>query len=131
MSMNRTDLQSLAERAGKKLAVKTPPSSQYGEATRLRQAQQAVPMGQAPTDAVGQVNAQRPRPGQLGPLTRATDRPMEPITAGADFGAGPNALQAGVPMLNDTDNAITELVNIARLYPDTNLADLIDKYGYQ
>lgn len=130
MATNRTDLQNVAVQAGKKLAVKTPPSSQYGEATKLRQAQQAVPMGQAPTDSVGQVNAQRPRPGQMGPLTRATDFPNEPITSGADFGAGMNSLQAGVPMMDDTDNAVTELLNIARLYPDSGLADLIDKYGY-
>lgn len=131
MSMNRTDLQNAATRAGKKLAVKTPPSSQYGEATRLREAQRQMPMGQAPTDAVGQMNAERPRPGQLGPLTRATDNPMEPITAGADFGEGPNSLQAGVRMMSPTDAAMDELVNIARLYPNSGLQDLIDKYGYQ
>lgn len=131
MSMNRTDLQNTAVRAGKKLAVKTPPSSQYGEATRLREAQQAMPMGQAPTDAVGQMNAARPRPGQLGPLTRPTDNPMEPITSGADFGEGMNSLQAGIPMMDQTDNAINELLNIARLYPDSGLGDLIDKYGAQ
>lgn len=131
MASNRTDLQNVAVQAGKKIAVQTPPSSQYGEATRLRQAQQAVPMGQAPTDAVGQVNAQRPRPGSMGPLTRPTDRPMEPITSGADFGPGMNSLQAGIPMMNDYDNSINELLNIARLYPNSGLADLIDKYGAQ
>jgi len=131
MASNRTDLQNVAVQAGKKIAVQTPPSSQYGEATKLRQAQQAVPMGQAPTDAVGQVNAQRPRPGSMGPLTRATDRPMEPITSGADFGPGMNSLQAGVPMMDDYNNSINELLNIARLYPDSGLADLIDKYGAQ
>jgi len=131
MSMNRTDLQNAATRAGKKLAVKTPPSSQYGEATRLREAQRQMPMGQAPTDAVGQVNTERPRPGQLGPLTRPTDNPMEPITSGADFGEGPNSLQAGVRMMSPTDTAMNELVNIARLYPNSGLQDLIDKYGYQ
>ena len=131
MSMNRTDLQNVAVQAGKKLAVKTPPSSQYGEAAKLRRAQQAVPMGQAPTDAVGQINAERPRPGQLGPLTRQTDFPDQPITAGADFGEGPNSLQAGIPMMNDQDIAVNEILNIARLYPNTGLGDLIDKYGFQ
>jgi hypothetical protein len=129
--MNRTDLQNVAERAGKKLAVKTPPSSQYGEATRLRKAQKDMPMAQAPTDSIGQVNAQRPRPGQLGPLTRATDFPDQPITAGADFGDGPNSLQAGVPLMDDQEIAINELINIARLYPNTGLGDLIDKYGFR
>lgn len=112
------------------MAVRTPKSAQYGESARLERAQQAMPMGQAPTDSVGQVNATRPKPGAMGPLTRPTAMPGVPLTDGADFGEGMNSLQAGVPMMDTTDNAINELINIARLYPDTGLGDLIDKYGY-
>lgn len=50
----------------------------YGEATRQRQAQRMVPTGPSPTGEV-----------ELGPLTRPTEAPDEPITAGVPMGAGP------------------------------------------
>lgn len=50
----------------------------YGEATRQRQSQRMVPAGPSPTGEV-----------DLGPLTRPTEAPEEPVTAGVPMGAGP------------------------------------------
>ncbi len=84
-------------------------------------AQRAVPMGTPPTEV------QRPVPGTLGALTRPTERPMEPITAGAPFGMGPGPVGAGIPQPSG-DNALEELRMIYQMFPNDDLADLIDSY---
>jgi hypothetical protein len=60
----------------------------YGEATKQREAVRAVPTQAPPTEPAP---PKRPRvtPGGLTELTAPTERPEEPITAGAPFGAGP------------------------------------------
>ena len=107
---NRTDLNSSAM---------TP---QYGGVKALADAQKAVPMGASPVAAP---QIQRPVPGAAGSLTRPTERPNEPITAGANFGPGPNAVQAGIPIPRG-DQALAELRAIYAMYPNDDLADLID-----
>jgi len=96
---------------------------QYGGVKALADAQKAVPTGPSPTSAPPQI--QRPVPGAAGPLTRPTERPNEPITAGANFGPGPNAMQAGIPIPTG-DQALAELRAIYAMYPNDDLADLID-----
>ena len=96
---------------------------QYGGIKALADAQKAVPMGASPAAAAPQI--QRPVPGAAGPLTRPTERPLEPITAGANFGPGPNAMQAGIPIPRG-DQALAELRAIYAMYPNDDLADLID-----
>ena len=96
---------------------------QYGGAKALADAQKAVPMGASPTVTPPQV--QRTMPGTLGALTRSPERPNEPITAGANCGAGPNAIAAGIPMPTG-DQALAELRAIYAMYPNDDLADLID-----
>ena len=107
---NRTDLNSSAM---------TP---EYGGIKALADAQKAVPMGASPAAAP---QIQRPVPGAAGPLTRPTERPLEPVTAGANFGPGPNAMQAGIPIPTG-DQALAELRAIYAMYPNDDLADLID-----
>lgn len=107
----------------------------YGTATAQQQAQQAVAPGSAPgTVAAQQMAAQQapaPRPGAQ-PFLRGTERPNEPITAGADFGAGPNSAQAGViPRIVPVDDVMETLRALYAAYPNEELANMISKYGNQ
>jgi hypothetical protein len=104
-----------------RMAIQAATGQTYGKATEQRNAQRAVPMGTPPTEV------QRPVPGTLGSLTRPTERPMEPITAGAPFGAGPSPVGAGIPQPAG-DNALEELRMIYQMFPNDDLADLIDSY---
>ena len=112
-----------------RVAIQAATGQTYGEAGKQIAAQRAVPMGTPPTEAP---QIQRPVPGTLGALTRPTERPMEPITAGANFGAGPNAIAAGIPIPQSPDaRAIDEIRAIAQLYGSDDLLDLLDAYGNQ
>jgi hypothetical protein len=63
-------------------------------------------------------------------LFRPTERPAEPITAGADFGPGPNGRQAGLmPRIIPQDDVMEELRILYQMFPNDDLADLISKYG--
>lgn len=118
---NRTDLNNAMN---KKVAVQTATGQTYGKATEQRNAQKAMPMGASPADAAPQV-----APGGLGAFARPTERPQEPITAGVDFGAGPNAVQAGIQLQPRTQDAVLDrLRTIYRNFPNEELADLIDSY---
>ena len=113
-----------------RVAIQAATGQTYGKATEQMNAQRAVPMGASPTDAQGQT--QRPTPGTLGALTRPTERPNEPITAGANFGAGPSAIGAGIPIpQSPTARAVDEIRAIAQLYGSDDLLDLLDAYGNQ
>jgi hypothetical protein len=116
--------------AGKnRVAIQAATGQTYGEAGKQMAAQRAVPMGRAPTD-VAQTAIPRPVPGTLGSLTRPTERPTEPVTAGANFGSGPSAMGAGIPMPTSADaSAIAEIRAIAQLYASDDLLDLLDAYG--
>jgi hypothetical protein len=105
-----------------RVAIQAATGQTYGKATEQMNAQRAVPMGAPPTEV------QRPVPGTLGSLTRPTERPMEPITAGAPFGAGPSPVGAGIPQPAG-DNALEELRMIYQMFPNDDLADLIDSYS--
>lgn len=118
---NRTDLNNATN---PKVAVKTATGQTYGKATEQRNAQKAMPIGASPADTQPRV-----APGSLGAFGRPTERPEEPITAGVDFGDGPNAIQAGVQMQPRTQDAVLDrLRTIYRNFPNDELADLIDSY---
>ena len=107
----------------------------YGEAAQQARAQAAVPPGSAPATVQAQQMAARqapaPRPGAQ-PFLRGTERPNEPITAGADFGAGPNSAQAGVvPRIVPVDDVMETLRALYAAYPNEELANMISKYGNQ
>jgi hypothetical protein len=111
------------------MAVQAATGQTYGEAGKQMAAQRAVPMGAPPTEAP---QVKRPVPGTLGSLTRPTERPSEPITAGANFGAGPSAIGAGIPIpQSPTARAVDEIRAIAQLYGSDDLLDLLDAYGNQ
>ena len=114
---NRSDLRN----ASGKVAKQTATGQTYGEAKKQMDAQSAVPMAAAPTDAPPQI-----LPGQLGAFNRPTERPDEPVTAGASFGAGPTPrTQFAVPT---SDPILTELRALYSAYPSTELADMLDSY---
>jgi hypothetical protein len=121
---NRSDLRN----AGR-VAARAETGQTYGEAGKQMASQRAMPIAQAPTDMQAQ-QTERPIPGTLGNFLRPTERPNEPITAGADFGSGPNAYQAGIPMmLNPQQSAIEELRAIYQMFPSDDLLDLLNAYA--
>lgn len=118
---NRSDLSNPA----KKVAVAAAKGQTYGEAGKQMESQRAVPMAPAPTDAVQAVPSVGP--GQLGAFNRPTERPMEPVTAGASFGPGPTpSTRFAVP--RDNDPVLNELRALYQAYPSEELADMIDSY---
>ena len=109
-----------------RVAIQAATGQTYGEAGKQMAAQRAVPMGAPPTETPAQAQARRPMPGSLGDLTRPTDRPNEPITAGADFGAGPSSLQAGImPAPSASNDVLEQLLYLNRLYPNPDVENLI------
>jgi hypothetical protein len=109
-----------------RVAIQAATGQTYGEAGKQMAAQRAVPMGAPPTEAAGQPQMRRPMPGSLGDLTRPTERPDEPITAGADFGAGPSSLQAGIlPAPSASNDVLEQLLYLNRLYPNPDVENLI------
>jgi hypothetical protein len=122
---NRSDLRNPAQ----KIAVQTAPSSQYGEAAALQRAQQAVPMAPSPTAAVDTTpTAPRLTPGQFGPLDRPTERPQEPLTAGAPFGPGRTPTAPGFIAPRNNDPVLNELRALYAQFPSEDLADMLDSY---
>ena len=80
-----------------------------------------------PTNAVQPNAAPSIDPGQLDALNRPTERPNEPVTAGASFGPGPTpSTQFTVPKQND--DVLNELRGLYQAFPSPELADLLDSY---
>ena len=122
---NRSDLRN----PSKKLAAQAAPGQTYGEAGKQIAAQQQVPMAPQPQPAVAQPQpVERPRPGQFGPLDRPTDRPNEPVTAGAPFGPGRMAPMSGYAGVRNGDPILDELRALYAAYPSEELADMLDSY---
>jgi hypothetical protein len=117
---NRTDLNNAINKIPRQAAT----NQTYGKATEQLEAQRAVPMGSSPVDVSP---VQRPVPGTLGGLSRRTERPDEPITAGAPFGSGMGPEAMGLAG-NSNNAALEELRMIFQMFPNDDLADLIDSY---
>lgn len=122
---NRTDLQNRATKVARSAAK----GQTYGKATEQLRSQQMVPMASGDV-----VSPNRPEvgaatsiaPGSLGPLDRPTARPNEPITAGASVGPGPTAAQLGLPSALGSLNPIEEIRALYELYPNDDLAALLE-----
>lgn len=127
----------MAEQYGNRSDLRNPATRQvrftgqtYGEGAAQARSQQAVPPGSSPAQVQAQQMAaqQAPRPGAQ-PLLRATDRPTEPITAGANFGPGPNAQQAGImPRQLPADDTMEQLRALYLAFPNEDLEDMLSKY---
>ena len=123
---NRSDLRNPT----KKLAAKAAPGQTYGEAGKQVAAQRAVPMAAPPTDVAPTATPQQPRvaPGSMGPLSRPTERPNEPLTAGAPFGPGRTQQLGGYIGPRNSDPILDELRALYATYPSEELADMLDSY---
>ena len=122
---NRSDLRNSA-----KLPAKAATGQTYGEAGKQMEAQRAVPMAAPPTDVAPSPQPQQPRvaPGSMGPLNRPTERPDEPVTAGAPFGPGRNEQLGWYIGPRNSDPILDELRAIYAVSPNEPLADMIDSY---
>jgi len=122
---NRSDLRNSA-----KLPAKAATGQTYGEAGKQMAAQRAVPMAAPPTDVAPTATPQQPRvaPGSMGPLNRPTERPDEPVTAGAPFGPGRTQQLGGYMGARNSDPILDELRAIYSVSPNEALADMIDSY---
>jgi len=117
---NRSDLRNPAA----KMAATAAPGQTYGEAGAQIAAQRAVPMGESPVTNV-------PMPGSLGDLARPTERPMEPVTAGANAGPGPSFLETNIPVVTNTfDPVVEELQVLYKMFPNDDLANLLSSVQY-
>lgn len=117
---NRTDLN-----ANRSLPVTAAPGQTYGARVQQQNAQRLVPMAPPPAmgapsgGAAGSAAAPSPAaggsflaPGMLPPLDRPSERPNEPVTAGAALGAGPgNEVLPGGGMM--TGGAMSQLLSKA------------------
>jgi hypothetical protein len=113
---NRSDLR------GGKMPKMAATGQTYGEAGKQMASQSVVPMAAPPTENIPQV-----QPGQMGNLLRPTERPSEPVTAGASFGPGPTPMtQFAVPRNNDP--VLNELRGLYQAFPSEELADMLDSY---
>lgn len=94
----------------------------YGEATRQRASQRMVPTGPSPTSEV-----------DLGPLTRPTEAPEEPITAGLPVGAGPGpeAIPAVGIQPGSKQDLMLQVRAIASRYPNPALLALLTELEMQ
>lgn len=92
------------------------PNAAYGEQQTFRADQAGAPMATTP----GPDNQPQTPPVDLSnvvPLHADTQRPNEPVTAGADAGAGPGAAALGLP--NPGDDASVQ--NLRQLLPPLEL----------
>ena len=105
---NRTDLSGV-----KPPPVTAAPGQPYGVAGAQIAAQQAVPVAPPPTTVT---------PQDLPPLSRPTDRPNEPVTAGMPIGPGPGP-EVLPPLGNDNLNFLR---GIYTQFPDEQVRDLIE-----
>ena len=113
-----------------RVAIQAATGQTYGEAGKQMAAQRAVPMAAPPTDVAPTATPQQPRvaPGSMGPLNRPTERPDEPVTAGAPFGPGRTEQLGGYIGPRNSDPILDELRAIYAVSPNEPLADMIDSY---
>ena len=106
-----------------KMPATAVPGQTYGEAGAQKVAQRAVPMGASAPPAPPSAT-----PGQYGPFDRATERPNEPVTAGAPFGPGRMSTQNAYIGRRNGDPILDELRALYASYPSEELANMLDSY---
>lgn len=100
----------LSQRTDGRQPMRDLPDAAYGEQATFRQDQQGAPMAQAAGAAQGGPPVAPADLSNVTPLHAPTERPGEPVTAGADAGAGPGAAVLGLD--EDNDPAWRNLVDI-------------------
>ncbi len=125
---NRSDLRNKA-----KVAKAAATGQAYGKASEQMRAQSVMPVAAPPTETGAATQpVEYARPGTLGAFARPTERPNEPITAGASFGPGATPLQAGtLPRLSTETPVMEQLRAMYIAFPNDDLADLIESYSME
>ena len=114
------------QRTDLNMAPSAVPGQTYGEAGAQMAAQRAVPMGAPAAPAAPKTPTVTP--GQYGPLDRPTERPNEPLTAGAPFGPGRMSNGNAYIGPRNSDPILDELRALYTSYPSEELADMLDSY---
>ena len=114
------------QRTDLNMAPTAVPGQTYGKAGAQIAAQRAVPMGAQAAPAAPK--APTSTPGQYGPLDRPTERPNEPVTAGAPFGPGRMSTQSAYIGRRNGDPILDELRALYASYPSDELANMLDSY---
>jgi hypothetical protein len=115
----------MAQPVNNRTDLLNPPT--YGDKANMARSKAAMPTGPSPSD----VQNRKPSigPGQLPSLLRPTERPNSPITTGANFGPGMNALQAGIPIRTEEQMAVDEIRAIVQIAPTDDLLNMLDRWG--
>ena len=118
------------QRTDLNMAPTAVPGQTYGEAGAQIAAQRAVPMGASAAPATPSATPSAPTstPGQYGPLDRPTERPNEPLTAGAPFGPGRMSTENAYIGRRNGDPILDELRALYASYPSDELANMLDSY---
>ncbi len=101
--------------------IREMPSQAYGEGVETQAIQSGAPMNATPSQPAAMRPAVRPTP-----LSAPTERPQEPITAGAPFGPGVGPELMPIPPAMQDEVAQT-ILSLAAIYPDPDLARLVDR----
>lgn len=135
---NRTDLS-----AQPSLPARVATGQTYGKATQQLQAQRTVPM--APQPVVPSIGSPSPTqgspgggspspapglspipPGAFGPIDRPTERPHEPVSAGAKLGPGPGpeTIQQPLQAMQQANSVSSVLQKAAASFPSALLQQM-------
>jgi hypothetical protein len=103
--------------------VRELPNAQYGEAAEFRTAQQQAPL--AATPPVPSPSASRMQGGTGGVvgLSAPSAAPAEPVTAGAEMGAGPGPEVLGISAMDDLRARLWAAYNA---YPSEDLREILE-----
>lgn len=108
----------LSKRTDGKQPVMALPNAGYGEQQDYHDIQTGAPMSQVATPAGGAPPgppAPHPSAAAVVPLGAPSQRPGEPVTAGADAGPGPDSSALGLPSPQDKSNQ--QLQRLATFLP--------------
>lgn len=100
-------------------ALATLPNAKYGENSQFQSLQQGAPLaasGITPSAPGMDINQLPPNPaaGQVVPFSAPSNRPSEPVTAGASLGAGPGTEALGIQPQQVEQQ---DMANLARNMP--------------
>jgi hypothetical protein len=82
--------------------LRTLPNAQYGEAATYKDLQNGAPLAQTPPPGVSGPGGGASAPPSFVGFGAPSQRPGEPVTAGADAGAGPDSSVLSAPAMSPT-----------------------------
>jgi hypothetical protein len=82
--------------------LRTLPNAQYGEAATYKDLQNGAPLAQTPPPSAVTSGGGASAPPSFVGFDAPSQRPHEPVTAGADAGAGPDSSVLSAPAMSPT-----------------------------